>query len=58
MFDGDHSVLSVTGDFTMAVEPNMNGSHFGGKSATKHYRAGLFWDGTGLQLITLEGVLG
>ena len=56
-FDGDHSVLNVTGDFAMAVGLNMGGSHFQGNSATKRYRADLLWDGSNLQLITIEGLL-
>ncbi len=57
-FDGDHSVLIVAGDFAMAVGLDMGGSHFQGDSATKRYRADLFWDGTTLKLISIGGVLG
>ena len=56
-FDGDHSDLSVTGDFAMAVSFSMSGSLFQGDSATKHYRADLFWDGNALQLVTVIGLL-
>jgi hypothetical protein len=57
-FDGDHSVFTVTGDFAMAVAFTMSGSRFQGDSATKYFRADLFWNGSTLQLVTMEGIVG
>jgi hypothetical protein len=57
-FDGDHSILSVTGDFAMAVSLTMRGSQFQGNSATKRFRADLLWDGSKLLLVSVTGLLG
>jgi len=45
------------GPFSMAIDRDVGSGRFHDLSATKSCRAGLVWDGTGLQLITLEEVL-
>lgn len=56
-FDGDTSLLRVAGDFSMTIDFDMAGSHYQGASAAKRYEADLFWDGSALQLVTVQGVL-
>ena len=56
-FDSDHSVLSVSGVFSMAIDFDMHGGHYHQGSSTKKYSADLFWDGASLQLVTINGVL-
>jgi len=54
-FDSTTGILTVHGNFSMAVSYKWFGYPKSGISYIKHYDAQLFWDGQALQLITIDG---
>ena len=57
-FDGATSVISVSGSFSMRVDydfVDIGRIHHSERSTSSHYIAELFWDGSALQLITIDG---
>jgi len=55
-FDGESGLLTVHGNFSMAVSYTWFGSSRNRSSYVTAYDAYLFWDGQTLQLVTIEGV--
>jgi hypothetical protein len=56
-FDSTTGILTVHGNFSMAVSYKWFGYPKSGVSYIKHYNAQLFWDGQAFQLITIDGAV-
>jgi hypothetical protein len=54
-FDGNAGLYIVHGTFSMSVSYTWFGQHKAGSSLNTHYNAFLFWDGSALQLVTIDG---